>query len=256
VTTDADRADFSDRYGVTDGWPVYCEPFRQWVVQDVLAPGQRPPLEDVGVQFVDDVGPYELMKLRLLNGGHQALGYLGSLAGHQYVHEACGDDALAGFLRGYLAEVSPTLLPVPGIDLGGYRNELVVRFANPGIGDRLDRICAYGSDRMPKFVLAAVVDNLRAGRDIRCGAVVVAAWAGYVRATAHGAVAGSLVDVRADLLLRRALNPDPLAFVADRELFGDLAGDHVFASAYLDAVAALQRLGPRPVAQLTASPTR
>jgi mannitol 2-dehydrogenase len=251
ATTDADRDRFAQDYGVVDGWPVYCEPFTQWVLQDVLPADARPPLEAVGVQLVDDVGPYEHMKLRLLNAGHQAVGYLGYLAGHRYVHDACADESIAGFLRGYLDEVTPTLLPVPGIALADYKNELVVRFANPGIGDNLARICAYGSDRMPTFVLPALADNVRAGRDVRCAALVVAAWRGYLRGRDEQGVGIDVVDLRRDELVAHARTDDPLVFVSDPALFGSLANDTVFRSAYLDAVNLLESRGARAAAAAT-----
>jgi mannitol 2-dehydrogenase len=121
ATTDDDRAEVARRFGVRDGWPVVCEPFTQWVLEDWTSTAdrrERPPLEDVGVQLVEDVGPYELMKLRLLNGSHQALCYLGYLAGYRYAHEVCQDPLFAEFLLAYMdAEATPTLEPVPGIDL-------------------------------------------------------------------------------------------------------------------------------------------
>jgi mannitol 2-dehydrogenase len=204
------------------------------------------------VQLADDVTPYEVMKLRLLNAGHHALGYLGVLAGHVFVHDACADGALADFLRAYLEEVSPTLLPVPGIDLGHYRNELVVRFANPGVGDRLERICSYGSDRMPKFVLPALLDNVRAGRDIRCAALVVAAWAAYLRA----APVTTLIDARAEDLRRETHSGERASFVRDRSLFGELADEPRFVTAYLDASRLLDGLGARGAAEAVVATTR
>ncbi len=108
------------RFGIRDRWPVVCEPFVQWVLEDAFCCG-RPAYDDVGVQVVDDVEPYELMKLRMLNAGHQALAYLGVLLGHTYVDEAATDDALRGFVAGYLHdEARPTLPEVPGIDLDDY----------------------------------------------------------------------------------------------------------------------------------------
>ena len=250
ATTEADRADFAERYGFLDQWPVFCEPFSQWVLEDVVPAQLRPPLEEVGVQLAADVTTYEAMKLRLLNAGHQALGYLGMLAGHVLVHDAAADLPLARFLRAYLEEATPTLLPVPGIDLADYRDEVVLRFANPGIGDRLERICAFGSDRMPKFVLPALLDNVRAGRTVRCGALVVAGWAAFVRAAG-----GSLVDARAEDLRRSADAGEPADFVRDQAIFGELADEPEFVTAYLQAVALLDRLGAQGAAQAVASDT-
>jgi mannitol 2-dehydrogenase len=132
---------------------VVCEPFAQWVLEDRFALG-RPPLEDVGVQVVEDVEPYELMKLRLLNASHQALCYFGYLAGYRLVHEVCQDQRFADFLLAYMdREATPTLLPVAGIDLDAYKRELIERFANPQVRDTVARLCAESSDRIPKWLL-------------------------------------------------------------------------------------------------------
>ena len=129
VTTDADRAELSRRFGVDDQWPVLCEPFTQWVLEDDFT-GGRPPLEDAGVQIVSDVEPYELMKLRLLNASHQALCYAGHLVGYRLVHEVATDPLFAGFLLDYMTrEAIPTLRPVPGVDVGQYANQLIERFS-------------------------------------------------------------------------------------------------------------------------------
>ncbi len=134
ATTDDDRAEVARLLGVEDRWPVVCEPFTQWVLEDRFGLG-RPPLEEVGVQLVDDVEPYELMKLRLLNAGHQVLAYLGMLAGHRTVHDAAADPAFRQLLLGYLErEATPTLRPGPGIDLDGYRRTVLDRFASPPSG--------------------------------------------------------------------------------------------------------------------------
>jgi mannitol 2-dehydrogenase len=163
VTTDADRAELAERFGVDDRWPVLCEPWTQWVLEDSFACG-RPPLEDAGVQLVDDVAPYELMKLRLLNAGHQVLAQLGRLAGFGYVHETCRDPLFRRLREGYLVEEAmPTLEAVPGIDLDRYTAEVVRRFAGPAIADTLDRICAEASDRIPQFLLPVLRANLASG---------------------------------------------------------------------------------------------
>jgi mannitol 2-dehydrogenase len=247
VTTDADREELATRLGVDDAWPVVCEPWTQWVLEDRFACG-RPPLEDAGVQLVDDVAPYELMKLRLLNAGHQVLAQLGRLAGFEYVHEAAQDPAFRSFLLGYLDEEgTPTLAPVPGVDLGRYKRGLVERFSSPAIRDTLARICAEASDRIPQFLLPVIRANLAAGGEIARATVVVAGWA---RSTAGIDDAGrpiELVDARRDELVARAAHAreDPLEFVSDRQLFGHLADDERFGRVYREAVTVLRERGAR-----------
>ena len=247
ATTDADRQELLSRYGVRDDWPVQCEPFSQWMLQDDFLDSARPPLENAGVTLVPDVRPYELMKLRLLNAGHQALAYLGYLAGHRLVHEASQDPALAGFLLSYLAEAVPTLQPVPGIDLAEYQQSLLTRFSNPSISDTLARLATDGSDRIPKFLLPVISENLAAGRDVRRSAAVLAGWARYCEGVDFH---GRPIEVRDHLADRlqanaRRQDADPLAFVADRELFGDLVDSEAFRAAYLQALDMLRSRGAR-----------
>jgi mannitol 2-dehydrogenase len=183
ATTDEDREEVRQRFGVDDGWPVVCEPFAQWVLEDRFSLG-RPPLEDAGVQLVEDVEPYELMKLRLLNASHQALAYFGYLAGYRLVHEAAQDPLLQRLLLGYMEEeATPTLRPVPGIDLGEYRENLIVRFSNPAVRDTLARLAFDGSERIPKWLLPVIRENLATGGEIRRSAAVVASWARYCGAS-------------------------------------------------------------------------
>jgi mannitol 2-dehydrogenase len=247
VTTDTDREELAARLGVEDRWPVICEPWTQWVLEDRFACG-RPPLEDVGVQLVDDVAPYELMKLRLLNAGHQVLAQLGRLAGLEYVHEACQDPDFRSFLTGYLdEEAAPTLAPVPGVDLGRYQRSLIERFSSPAIRDTLARICAEASDRIPQFLLPVIRANLATGGDIRRSTAVVAAWARSAAGVDDTGRPIELVDSRRDDLIARARHArkDPLAFVADPVLFGDLAEDPRFAAAYREALTSLRERGAR-----------
>jgi mannitol 2-dehydrogenase len=251
ATTDADRQDFLDRYGVADDWPVLCEPFSQWMLEDDFgtggSAGGRPPLENAGVNLVPHVRPYELMKLRLLNAGHQALAYLGYLAGYRLVHEASQDPAFAGFLRAYFAEAMPTLEPVPGVDLDEYRQDLIARFSNPHISDTLARLATDGSDRIPKFLLPVITENLAAGRDVRRAAAVLAAWARYCEGVDFDGQPIEVRDHLADRLRVNALRQrsDPLAFVADRELFGDLVDSEPFRTAYLRTLDLLRARGAR-----------
>ena len=247
VTSDADRSALQDRFGVDDAWPVVCEPFMQWVLEDRFPTG-RPPLEEVGVQLVADVEPYELMKLRLLNASHQAMCYLGYLSGYRYAHEVCRDPLFVDFLRGYMDdEATPTLAPVPGVDLEAYKRQLIERFANPEVRDTLARLCAESSDRIPKWLLPVVRRQLETGGDFRRSALVVASWARYAEGRDERGDDIDIVDRRRDAVVERAQRQrdEPLAFLEDRDLFGDLHDNATFTEVYLEALHSLQTLGAR-----------
>lgn len=247
VTTDGDRAEIRDRFGVEDAWPVVCEPFTQWALEDRFNAG-RPPFEDVGVQVVPDVEPYELMKLRLLNASHQALCYFGFLAGYRLVHEVAQDPLFANFLLDYMnLEATPTLAPVPGIDLGIYKHQLIERFSNAAVRDTVARLCAESSDRIPKWLLPVVRENLAAGRDVRFAAAVVASWARYAEGVDEQGNPIQVVDRLAEQLkiIAAKQRTDPLAFVANRDLFGDLVDHPAFTEPYLAALNSLHTSGAR-----------
>ncbi|MGI8716988.1 MAG: mannitol dehydrogenase family protein [Lapillicoccus sp.] len=247
ATTDADRAELTERFGVQDRWPVVCEPFIQWVLEDSFG-ASRPPLEQAGVQVVADVEPYELMKLRLLNASHQALCYFGYLAGYRLVHEVCQDHLFAAFLRAYMdREGSPTLPTVPGIDLDDYKSTLIERFSNPAVRDTVARLCAESSDRIPKWLLPVIRENLAAGRDVTLAAAVVASWARYAEGVDEQGAPIEVVDqLRASLMANAGRqHDDPLAFVANRDVFGDLVDDERFTTAYTAALGSLHRVGAR-----------
>lgn len=247
VTTDADRAEVEQRYGVADRWPVVCEPFTQWVLEDAFGDG-RPPWEDAGVQVVHDVEPYELMKLRLLNASHQALCYFGHLAGYRLVHEVAQDPLFADFLLRYMQdEGAPTLPPVPGTDLDAYCRELIARFSNDQVKDTVARLCAESSDRIPTWLLPVVRENLAAGRPVRLAAAVVASWARYDEGVDEQGEPIEVVDRLREPLMAAAARhgEDPLAFLRDRSLFGDLADDPRFVEAYTWALDSLHHVGAR-----------
>ena len=258
ATMDEDREELRQKFGIDDGWPVVCEPFTQWVLEDRFSLG-RPPLEDVGVQIVEDVEPYELMKLRLLNAGHQALAYLGHLAGYRLVHDAAQDPLFQAFLLGYMEEeATPTLRPVPGIDLDHYRKNLIERFGNPAIRDTLARLAFDGSERLPKWLVPVIRENLAAGGEIRRSVLVVAGWARYCEAVDEQGEPIDITDGRRDRLVANARRQreDPLAFVADRELFGDLVDDERFTSLYREALASLHERGARATLQAAVEDSR
>jgi mannitol 2-dehydrogenase len=247
ATTDADRAEVAGRFGIEDRWPVVCEPYVQWVLEDAFAAG-RPPYERAGVQVVGDVEPYELMKLRLLNGSHQALCYFAYLAGYRLVHEAAADPLFQAFLLGYMdEEATPTLSPVPGVDLDDYKHSLIERFGNPQIRDTIARLCAQSSDRIPKFLLPVIRRQLQTGGEIRRSAAVVASWARYAEGIDEQGQPIEVVDRQRDSLMKlaRRQREDPDAFIANRALFGDLADNKPFASAYASALASLYDRGAR-----------
>jgi len=247
VTTDADRAEIRDRFGIDDRWPVVCEPYTQWVLQDTFTAG-RPSYEEAGVQVVDDVEPYELMKLRLLNASHQAMCYFGYLCGYRLVHEAAQDPLFQAFLLGYMdEEATPTLPPVPGVDLDGYKHMLIERFSNPQVRDTIARLCAESSDRIPKWLLPVIRQQLLTGGEIGRSAAVVASWARYAEGVDEQGEPIEIVDRLRDSLTKfaRSQRDDPDAFIANRSIFGDLADDERFRTAYRSALASLHAHGAR-----------
>ena len=241
-TTDDDREAVRKRFRIEDAWPVVCEPYVQWVLEDDFAAG-RPPYEDAGVQVVEDVRPYELMKLRLLNASHQALCYFAYLAGYRLVHEAMRDPLIESFVRGYMREEGMPAVPeVPGIDLVEYGDTLIERFSNPEVRDTVARLCAESSDRIPKWLLPVVRHNLEHGEPVERSAAVVASWARYAEAVDEQGAPIAVVDRLSDQLTEAARRGE---FLEDRELFGDLADHERFASAYRDALASLHEHGAR-----------
>lgn len=173
ATTDADRARISEQIGLTDAWPVVTEPFTQWVVEDQFPTG-RPDWERFGVEMAEDVTPFEDMKLRLLNGAHSAIAYLGLLCGLATVDRAFSDPAIRGFVEGLWREAIPTL---PGaLDARGYTARLTERFGNPALAHQTRQIAMDGSQKMPQRIIASALDRLRAGETADHLALVPAAW--------------------------------------------------------------------------------
>jgi mannitol 2-dehydrogenase len=247
VTGPDELAFVAETFGADDSWPVVSEGFTQWVLEDAFTAG-RPPYEHVGVQVVDDVMPYEMMKLRLLNASHQAIAYFGLLLGHTFAHEAATDPALVRLLERFMREeAEPTLGVVPGVDLAEYEAGLIDRFANPYVRDTLLRLATDASDRIAKFVLPVVRDRLAAGGSVELAAAVVASWAEFAAfRDADGrpfAVADRQASVVASAVERAA--GDPAAFLSDERLFGDLAGDPAFVESFARAARAIRELGAR-----------
>ena len=245
VTTDADREVLARDFGLVDRWPVPCEPFTQWILEDDF-PSGRPDLGAVGVQLVDDVRPYEFMKLRLLNASHQAIAYLGAPQGYVFVDEAMRDPAIRGFLEAYMQrEARPTLGHLPGVDVDAYVDMILERFANPFIRDTMVRLATDGTNRMATFTIPVIRDNLDAGRPIDFGVTMVAAWAEYWSwcAEEHRAAALLPADRYRDTLILAATDPDPGAFARNPALVGDLAEHDDFRTAFIESRTRLAREG-------------
>lgn len=252
VTAEADRTENDEAIGLQDRRPVVAEPFEQWVVEDDFPTG-RPPWEEVGAQLVEDVVPYELMKLRLLNSTHQAIAYLGYLAGYRYAHETMADARVVTLLRRYWTEEAiPTLPAVPGIDLQAYTDTLEERYGNEHVRDTLARLCADSSNRIPPWLLPVVRERLAADGSVECAAAVVAAWARYAEGTDEQGERIEVVDALQERVMAaaRAQRPveeggtgDCLAFLRDRSLFGDLSEEPRFTTPYREALAVLHQDG-------------
>ena len=234
-------------FGVDDRWPVVAESFAAWVIEDCFADG-RPPLEQAGALLVDDVVPYEMMKLRLLNAGHQSLCYFARLCGYEFVHDAARDPLIAEFLLAYFDfEAIPTLGPVPGVDLHDYSRTLIERFANPGVSDTVARLCAYSSDRIPKWLFPVICDNLASGGSVRLAAATVASWARYAEGVDEWGKPIEVVDQLADSLvpIARSQHENPTAFIDITAVFGNLAHEPRFVDAYRWALDSLHSKGAR-----------
>lgn len=175
ATTPEDIAALTSELGVTDHGMVKTEPFTQWVIEDSFA-GERPDFARFGVQLTDAVGPWEDAKLRLLNGAHSALAYLGALAGLQHVHEAVAVAPLAAFVERLWNEAVTTLDPPPGLDIAVYRKDLMARFANPTLRHRTHQIAMDGSQKLPQRLLATAQARLAVGQPVPALGLAVAAW--------------------------------------------------------------------------------
>ena len=224
ATRPEDTAGLAQRYDLIDRWPVFCEAFTQWVIEDDFADG-RPDWSAVGAQFVADAAPYEVMKLRLLNASHLAIAGLGRLANLTFVDEAMRDPRFPCYMMALMdQETGPTLEPVPGVDLSAYKAALVERFANPSLRDTVDRINA---DAPLNYLLDPIRERLRRDLPVDLLALALAAWLRRVRGVDES---GEAIEVRhplADRLRERAIQggEDPRPLLQIEALFGELGQD-------------------------------
>jgi fructuronate reductase len=205
ATKDEDIRRLADETGRLDTAPVFHEPFRQWVVEDSFVGGLRPDLAAAGVQMVDDVTPFEHMKLRMLNGTHSSLAYLGYLAGHETISDTVADPVFEELVKHlWRSEIIPVLTPPPGEDLEAYADALLARYRNPAIRHRTWQIAMDGSQKLPQRILCTISENLEAKRPCPGLMLAVAAWMRYVGGTDEQ---GRTIDVSDPLAARlRALS--------------------------------------------------
>lgn len=244
-TTDEDRAMVRSEIGIDDQWPVMTESFTQWVLEDHFVAG-RPAWEKVGVLFTENVAAYEKIKLRILNGSHQALCYIGILLGHTFVHEATRDPRIRKMVEGMLQrEVIPSLVAMPGVELGAYQARVLERFANPAIRDPLFRISTYGTSGIPQFLLPSIEEQLKRGP---------VTWLGFVIASWFRCLAGQddhgreirTPDPGAPALkeIARRARDNPDAVFSGHDLFGPRLGQsEAFRASVREPLSSFYRFG-------------
>ncbi|WBU56820.1 mannitol dehydrogenase family protein [Paracoccus sediminicola] len=233
ATSDRERALIREM-GVEDGSPVFCEDFIQWVLEDNF-PAGRPALEDVGVEFVEDVTPYELMKIRILNGGHAVMAYPAGLMDIHFVHEAMENEFVRGFLdKIEQEEIIPAVPPVPNTDLQAYFAKVKKRCANPKIGDTVRRLCLDGSNRQPKFIVPTIADRIAAGQGIEGLALESALWCRYCAGTTDSGAEIAPNDPNWERLTKaaQAARNSPGHWLGMSEIYGDVGKNPVFAEAF------------------------
>ncbi len=241
-----------ENFDIEDNWPVYCEEFKQWVLEDKFPMG-RPALEKVGVTFVPDVTPYEHMKIRILNGGHAAIAYPAALMDIHFVHESMENDLIRAFLAKLEnEEIIPIVPPVPDTSLADYFKLIERRFLNPKIADTIPRLAQDGSNRQPKFILPSTLDNLSQGRDVVGLALVSALWCRYFFGKSDSGKEIVFNDASADRLHEAAVKAkdDPAAFLVFDDIFGEVAKSDVFRKRFAHALKTLWEKGTKETLQL------
>lgn len=252
ATTDADRAEVAALIGLEDAWPVMGEPFLQWVVEDRFV-GARPPLELGGAEFVGDVAPYERMKLRMLNGTHSTMAYLGYLSGYEFIAQVIADADFARLVRNeMIEEIAPTL-GMPKAQTDAYAAQLVERYSNTAMKHRTYQIAMDGSQKLPQRLLGTVMDRLKAGAPFERLALGIAAWMIYAR----GVDLNGRPIVVQDPMAAEFAAIDPAGLVEgylrlERIFPRELAGNAVFRDAVSTKMALIREVGAKDAVRRTA----
>jgi len=250
ATTDADRQWFTTHVGIEDAWPVVCEPFIQWVIEDDYA-GDRPPWETLDITITEDVRPFEHMKLQLLNAGHSVLGFTSHLFEIELVHDAMADPDVLSFVRAFLnREAKTSLHPVEGMDVDQYIDTLLERFANPQVRDQILRLAMDGTSRLPKFVLPTLRTHLANGGPTALTALFLATWCQCLVGVSD---AGHTIELGPDPLLEelrvkaQESLTNPAAFLDVEPTFDDaIRGNADFVAQFESALTSIRENGLRP----------
>jgi len=245
ATTEREIGIVKDTFGIDDSAPVVCEPFHQWVLEDKFSNG-RPALDKVGVEFVDDVAPYELMKLRILNGGHASIAYLAGLLDIHFVHDAMNNPIVAAYLdKLEHDEIIPTLDEISGVSFDSYYKKVVERFSNSAVGDTIPRLCFDGLNRQPKFILPVIEARLEQKQSIEGLALECALWCRYCYGTTDSGAQIPANDPQWDRLQAQAAlaKDDPQKWLELSDVYGPLAKDKTFAQAFTNALDSVWKKG-------------
>ncbi|WPR72404.1 mannitol dehydrogenase family protein [Flavobacterium sp. NG2] len=242
ITNSKDISTLKEDFFVDDQWPVVCESFSQWVIEDQFIQG-RPAWDKVGVQYTQNIAPFENLKLRLLNASHTILGILGTLHGYKTVFETANDPDFISFLKMYMdEEVTPTLTDSDKKSIENYKKSLVSRFLNPHINDQLFRICQESSAKVPLFILPTVKHQLENEKNVKRAAFVIAAWARYNDGVDDNDNPYDITDTQSGTLIRTAALSiqNPIKFLEIKSIFEDLSENETFSSYYLEALTQLR----------------
>ena len=245
ATGERERAAVVVQFGIADRAPVFCEPFRQWVLQDRF-PAGRPAFDRVGATFVEDVTAHEQMKLRVLNGSHAAIAYPAALLDIHYVHDAMQTRAVRRYLDKLARdEVIPTVPPPPNTDIGAYFDQIVHRFANPKIADTIARLCMDGASRQPKYILGSIRDRLNADASVDGLALESALWCRFCTGRTDSGKVTEPSDKRWSDLTRRAAmaTSDPDAWLGIGDVYGETGRHPRFREAFAHALGSLGAKG-------------
>ena len=247
ATSEEHRAQLLNVSGIDDNWPVVCEPFTQWVIEDNFCNG-RPAWETVGAEFTDNVGAYEEMKIGMLNGSHLAMALIGIISGLEFAHHTMESTPLHHFIRDYMSkDVMPKLAPIANVDFALYQESLIDRFSNPVICDQLQRIGSDASSKFPKFILPTLIYLLDNGKNIDRIALVVAAWIIYLKGVDGKGQSFEIADPKNEILQSALLQEGDLVtnFLAIEDVFGDqILHSEVFVDCVQSQLISLNSLGP------------